>query len=175
MNAKRISFIALMAVVIAICAWVTIPGPVPFTLQTMGVFLALKVLGGRDGTMAVLVYILLGAIGIPVFAGFSGGFGILVGPTGGYIIGFICMGLAYYGFGMAMNDRFEIVRMVIGLALCYAFGTAWFMLTFARANGYSVFASLMMCVVPFIIPDLAKMLIAVKVGERVKKAVRIEA
>lgn len=82
-------YIAVFAVIMAICSWISIPAQVPFTLQTFGVFVAVGVLGGKRGTLAVLVYILLGALGIPVFAGFQGGMGILLGTTGGYIVGFL--------------------------------------------------------------------------------------
>ena len=84
-----LAYIAIFAVLIAICSWISIPMTVPFTLQTFGVFMAVGVLGGKRGSLAVLVYILLGAIGVPVFAGFSGGLGILLNNTGGYIIGFL--------------------------------------------------------------------------------------
>ena len=79
-------YIALMAVIITICSWISIPGPVPFTLQTFAVFTALLLLGTRDGLISIVVYLLLGAVGVPVFSGFSGGIGHLLGPTGGYLI-----------------------------------------------------------------------------------------
>ena len=82
-----IVYIAVFAVIMAICSWISIPAAVPFTLQTFGVFVAVGVLGGKRGTLSILVFILLGAIGVPVFAGFSGGIGVLAGTTGGYIIG----------------------------------------------------------------------------------------
>ena len=81
-----LAYIAIFAVLIAICSWISIPMTVPFTLQTFGVFMAVGVLGGKRGSLAVLVYILLGAIGVPVFAGFSGGLGILLNNTGGYMM-----------------------------------------------------------------------------------------
>ena len=84
-----IVYIAVFAVIMAICSWISIPAAVPFTLQTFGVFVAVGVLGGKRGTLSILVFILLGAIGVPVFAGFSGGIGVLAGTTGGYIIGFL--------------------------------------------------------------------------------------
>ena len=84
-----IVYIAVFAVIMAICSWISIPTAVPFTLQTFGVFVAVGVLGGKRGTLSILVFILLGAIGVPVFAGFSGGIGVLAGTTGGYIIGFL--------------------------------------------------------------------------------------
>ena len=88
-------YIALMAVIITICSWISIPGPVPFTLQTFAVFTALLLLGTRDGLISITVYLLLGAVGVPVFSGFSGGIGHLLGPTGGYLIGFIVMGFVF--------------------------------------------------------------------------------
>ena len=75
-------YIALFAVLIAICSWISIPATVPFTLQTFGVFVAVGTLGGKRGSLSVLIYLLLGAIGIPVFAGFQGGLGIILGNTG---------------------------------------------------------------------------------------------
>lgn len=88
-NEKRktydMAYIAVFTVLIAICSWISIPMTVPFTLQTFAVFLSVSILGGRRGTMAVLVYVLLGAVGIPVFAGFTGGPGIILNTTGGYI------------------------------------------------------------------------------------------
>ncbi len=79
---RDIVFIGIFAALIAICSWISIPTTVPFTLQTMGVFTAVGLLGGKRGSLAVLVYILLGLVGLPVFAGFSGGVGVLFGTTG---------------------------------------------------------------------------------------------
>ena len=90
-----LAYIAIFAVLIAICSWISIPMTVPFTLQTFGVFMAVGVLGGKRGSLAVLVYILLGVIGVPVFAGFSGGLGILLNNTGGYAMGTIWFMVVY--------------------------------------------------------------------------------
>ena len=94
-NILSMVYIALMAVIIAVCSWISIPGPVPFTLQTFAVFSALLLLGTRNGILSITVYLLLGAVGVPVFSGFSGGLSHLVGPTGGYLIGFLVMGFFY--------------------------------------------------------------------------------
>ncbi len=88
--------IALFAAIIAVCSWIQIPMTVPFTMQTFAVFCALTTLGGKGGTISILIYIVLGAVGVPVFAGFTGGIGILFGTTGGYIIGFLFTGLLYW-------------------------------------------------------------------------------
>ena len=122
-------YVAIGAALIAICSWISIPTAVPFTLQTFAVFFVLLSLGGERGTLATLVYVLLGAVGVPVFAGFSGGIGVLLGSTGGYIIGFLFTGLIYILFTkfFKKNIVIKIVALVLGLAVCYAFGTAWFM------------------------------------------------
>ena len=80
--------IAQFSSIFAVCSWIQFPMTVPFTMQTFAVFCALATLGGKGGTISVLIYIVLGAVGVPVFAGFTGGVGILFGTTGGYIIGF---------------------------------------------------------------------------------------
>ena len=87
---------ALFAVLLTVCAWISVPLPVPFTLQTFAIFAALGILGGRRGTWAVAVYLLLGAVGLPVFSGFRGGLGALLGTTGGYILGFLALALVYW-------------------------------------------------------------------------------
>ena len=128
-------YIAVFAVVMAICSWISIPATVPFTLQTFGVFLAVGVLGGKRGTLSILVYILLGAVGVPVFAGFSGGIGSLFGNAGGYIIGFLVGALVMWGMEKVMGRKTWAlaVQMVVGLIVCYAFGTAWFMIMYTRS------------------------------------------
>ena len=95
LRTRDLTYVALCAVLIAVCAWISIPAPVPFTLQTFGIFAALTLLGGRRGCYAVAVYLLLGLVGLPVFAGFQGGAGTLLGVTGGYILGFGAAALIY--------------------------------------------------------------------------------
>ena len=103
-------YIAIGAALIAICSWISIPTAVPFTLQTFAVFFVLLALGGERGTLATLVYVLLGAVGVPVFAGFSGGIGILLGSTGGYIIGFLFTGLIYILFTKFFKKNIKTVK-----------------------------------------------------------------
>ena len=150
---------AVFAVVMAVCSWISIPAQVPFTLQTFGVFMAVGVLGGKRGTLAVLVYVLLGAVGVPVFAGFSGGIGALLGNAGGYIIGFIFSALVMWAIEHVFGRKpvVQIISMIVGLIVCYAFGTAWFMFAYTRSTGpVGLMAVLGWCVFPFIIPDLIK-------------------
>ena len=167
--------IALCAAVMAVCSWISIPAAVPFTMQTFGVFLAVGLLGGRNGTLAVLVYILLGAAGLPVFSGFNGGIGHLFGATGGYIIGFVFsalpMWLAEALFGK--SNKVLIVSMVAGLLVCYAFGTAWFMVVYARDSGsIGLITALSWCVFPYIIPDALKILLAAVLTRRLRPLIK---
>ena len=167
-----LTYMAVCAALIAICAWITIPAAVPFTLQIFGVFCVLGLLGGKRGTIAILIYLLLGAVGLPVFSGFNGGIGALLGTTGGYLISYIFMGLIYWLaeklFGTKLVVR--IAAMVLGLLVCYAFGTAWFMTAYARKSGaIALGTALGWCVFPFIIPDLIKMALALLVSDRVRK------
>lgn len=171
---KDMVYISMFAVIIAICSWISIPSTVPFTLQTMAVFTAVGLLGGKRGTMSVVLYILLGAVGIPVFAGFSGGIGVLMGVTGGYIVGFFFSALLMWGMEKAFGTGrwIRIISMVLGLIVCYAFGTAWFMIVYTRTTGaIGISAVLGMCVIPFIIPDILKIVIAFILTDRLKKVI----
>ena len=164
-----IVYIAVFAVIMAICSWISIPATVPFTLQTFGVFIAAGVLGGKRGTLSVLVFILLGAVGIPVFANFSGGIGVLAGPTGGYIIGFIVMAvIAGLFIDNCRKPWIQLIGMIVGTIVCYLFGTVWFCVV----AGYTFQAALAVCVIPFIPADLVKMIIAMLIGPMIKKRIR---
>ena len=163
LNVKDLVLIPLFSVLIAICAWITVPSVIPFTLQTFGVFIALGLLGGKRGTLSVLVYILLGLVGVPVFSGFKGGIAALLGPTGGYIIGFIGSALVYLLMTSFINDRLYIksIAFILGLIVCYAFGTVWFVEVYSsRVEPVGYAAALSMCVIPFIVPDLLKIALA---------------
>ena len=169
---------AMGAVMLAICSWISVPTAVPFTMQTFGLFFILDVLGGKRATGAVFVYILLGAAGLPVFAGFTGGVGVLAGATGGYIIGFLCSGLLYWllepGFSEGGRQWMRIFTMILCLAACYAFGTVWYMAGYAKTAGaVGLISVLGWCVFPFILPDLIKMAMALFLGKRVKKSMRV--
>ena len=171
------AYIALFAVMIAICAWISIPMTIPFTMQTFGIFLAVGVLGGKRGSLAVLVYLLLGLVGLPVFAGFSGGVGCLVGSTGGYIVGFLLSALTVWGMEALFGFRktwLLALSMMLGLAVCYAFGTAWFLYFYAHNTGpIGLMTALGWCVVPYIIPDLAKIALALVLRKRLAAIISI--
>ena len=169
------AYIALFAVLMAVCAWITIPMTVPFTLQIFAVFAALATLGGRRGTYAVAVYLLLGAVGLPVGAGFQGGLGWLLGTTGGYIVGFLCIALIYWLMTAKLGESLpvSIAACVLGLAVCYVFGTIWFIAVYARTTGpVGVMTALGWCVFPYVIPDLLKLVLAVTLSQRIKGFLR---
>ena len=165
MKTRDMVYIGIFTAIITICSWISIPFTVPFTLQTFAVFLAVLLLGGKRGTIAVLVYILLGTVGIPVFSGFKGGIGVLLGPTGGYIIGFIATALIMWAFEHFRSDNktvYPVISMLTGLLACYAFGTVWFFRVYNNGTDTPASVSVILgwCVVPFIIPDLIKIFLA---------------
>ena len=171
------AYIAIFAVLMAICSWISIPMAVPFTLQTFGVFMAVGVFGGKRGSLAVLIYILLGAIGVPVFAGFSGGIGVILNTTGGYIVGFLFSALVMWGMEALLGRKpvIQIISMVVGLIVCYALGTAWFMVVYARNTGAVGLGTVLgWCVIPFIIPDLVKIALAFVLSRKIRKYVSFQ-
>ena len=166
------AYIAVFTVLMAVCSLISIPTVVPFTLQTFAVFLAVLLLGGKRGLIAVLTYILLGAVGMPVFSGFRGGIGMLLGSTGGYIVGFILVALIMWGAERLFGKKLwvQAVSMILGLAACYALGTAWFLLVYMNTKGpVSLMTVLGWCVIPFIIPDLIKIALALTLGNALRR------
>ena len=174
-NVRSMCYVGVFAALMAVCSWIAVPTAVPFTLQTLGVFLAVGLLGGKLGTAAVVVYVLLGAFGLPVFANFSGGAGVLLSNTGGYIIGFIFSALFMWAMEHLLGRRTWVllVSMLAGLVICYAFGTAWFMLLYLRTTGpVGLVTVLGWCVFPFVLPDLLKILLAMTITARLRPYVR---
>lgn len=169
MKTKPLVYTAVMAALITVCAWITIPTVVPFTLQTFAIFLAVGVLGGKLASLAVGVYLLLGAVGLPVFSGFSGGVGRFAGVTGGYLIGFLLIALVMWGMEalLGRGPAVFVVSGIVGLAVCYGFGTAWFVLMYAATSGpVGVVSALWTCVIPFLLPDAVKLLLALVLSRR---------
>ncbi len=169
----ELAYIALGAALITVCAWITVPFTVPFTMQIFAVFLSLILLGGRNGTIAVCVYLLLGAIGIPVFSGGKGGFSVLIGPTGGYLFGMLLIGAVYWIGTKLFGKKLwvEIALLVFGLLLCYAFGTVWFS-ALNPEKGFA--ASLLVCVVPFLLPDSVKLALALVFGRKLRRILSMQ-
>ena len=171
LRTRDLTYIALFSVLMAVCAWISIPvTTISFTLQTFAIFAALMTLGGRRGTYAVAAYLMLGAVGLPVFSGFQGGAGVLLGATGGYILGFLASALAYWLMTAKIQDTLPVrlFACLVGLAICYAFGTIWFLAVYTGGDT-SLGAALAMCVYPFVAPDLVKIGLAVTLAGRVRR------
>ena len=172
-SARDMTAIALMAVLMCLCTWIAVPGAVPFTLQTFAVFAAVELLGAQRAFWSVAVYLLMGAVGLPVFSGMTGGFGILMGQTGGYLWGFLLLPLICRGVA-AVAGQGQIVRitgMALGMLACYGLGTAWFVFV---SGGTGRSAALTMCVLPFLLPDAVKLALAVGFAGRLRKRRAIE-
>lgn len=179
-GAREIAYLGLSVSLLAIGAWISLPiGEVPFTLQTLVVCLIGGLFGWWRGLIAVAVYILMGLIGIPVFAGFRAGTAVLFSSTGGYIFGFL--------FAVVLSGLAEKIKvkgflrwfviyfgMIVGLAVCYFFGTVWFIYVYNGGNAtpITVGGALIKCVVPFIVPDLCKLAVAALLTVRLKKYIK---
>lgn len=170
MKTKDMTLIAVFSALTAVSAWITVPFTVPFTMQTFAVFLACLILGGGKAALSVTVYLLVGAVGLPVFSGFRGGAGVLLGPTGGYLVGFVALCLCFWAIDALLPDRKikKPLALISGLAVLYLFGTVWYVLLSLKAGGVGFFAAFSTCVLPFILPDLAKMSAAFLVADRMR-------
>ncbi len=172
---KDIVFIALFAILMAVCSWIAIPTAIPFTMQTFAVFFALNFLGGKKGTASVCIYLLLGIIGLPVYANGTAGIGVIMGNHGGYMMGWVFSGLVMWLLEKFMGTKLwaQAVSMLVGLLVCYAIGTAWFMVVYASTTGaIGIWVALGWCVAPFLLPDLVKLGLALWLSQRLKKLTR---
>lgn len=167
-------YVALFAAIISVCSLISIPiGTIPITFQLLGVCLASGFLGLSKGTLSVVIYILLGFIGIPVFSGGTSGFAKLLSPTGGYIIGFILtaliIGLAIKLFSRRLHIL--IIAMTIGVLACYVFGTAWFMILYNSSSDKSIGlgSAISLCVLPFLPFDAVKIAVSATLVNRLHK------
>ena len=173
--AREIAYIGLAVALITVCAWISVPVfSVPFTLQTFAVALVGGLLGWKRALPAVFVYILMGLVGIPVFAGFKAGIPALFGATGGYIFGFLFLSLlpALAKLLPAKNAAARTVIFycfnILGCAVLYFFGTLWLVLMTRCAVGYA----LGICVVPFIVPDAVKLAFSAIITVRLEKHIK---
>ncbi len=167
--------ISLFSALICVLSFITIPAPIPFTLQTFGIFTALTVLGGKRGTVSVLIYLFLGVVGLPVFSSFSGGIWHLLGPTGGYLLGFIPLALIFLIFEKICSNNIVLtaIGLCVGLISCYLTGTLWYCETYLKETNLSSFVSALgICVIPFIIPDLTKLLLSILLSNKIKNLIK---
>lgn len=167
-NVYQMVIIGVMAAVICILGPLSIPiGLVPISFTNLAIYFALYALGRKRATISYIIYLLIGFIGIPVFSGFTGGPSKLLGPTGGYLIGFIFMAFIAGFFIDKFLDKWYLcfIGMVLGTIVCYIFGTLWL----SYQSGMSAKAALGAGVIPFIPGDLAKIIIATFVGPQIRK------
>lgn len=172
---RDMAYIALFAVFMAVCSWISIPTVIPFTMQTFALFLGFCLLGGQRAVLAVLVFLLMGAVGLPVFSGFTGGVGHLFSATGGYLLGFLFGALVMWLLERLLGRRgwALALSMLAGLMVCYAFGTAWLMVVYARTSGaVGLGVTLLAYVAPYVLPDLIKLSLAVLLSRRLSPLIK---
>lgn len=163
-SVRKMTLAAFFAALITVCSWISLPvADIAFTMQTFGVFLALGLLGGKWGSVAIAIYLLLGAVGMPVFSGFRGGVGMLAGVTGGYLWGFFLSGFAYW----ALERLGKLAAMIGGMIVCYLCGSFWFSLW----SGGGIALIFLRCVLPYLIPDAVKIWLALGLSKRLAKYV----
>ena len=176
-NARALCQIAVATALICVCSWIAVPfGGIPFTLQTFAICLFSALLGAKKAFVAILAYLLLGFVGVPVFTGFTGGVSKLFSPTGGYLIGFL-IAAPLIGF-IAQKSRkvkgrygLTVVGMSLGTLVCYVCGTAWLMLLSIGNTPPSLGAALSVCLLPYLPFDVLKIFLAAFFAKRLEKIV----
>ena len=169
LHIRDLCMIGLFTAVIVIMAQIVIPMPfgVPFTMQTFAITLAGIVLGSKNGAIASIIYVMLGAIGLPVFANFTGGWQSIAGPTGGFILSFPLMTYVI-GLGMELRSQwkgFSILALVLGTCLNLFCGA----LMFSAITGSPLVAGITACVVPFIPATVIKAVLAYVLGFNIRR------
>lgn len=168
LTAYQLCSISLITAILCVVGPISIPiGNIPVSFSNLVLLLAAYVLGAKCGTVSCVLYLLLGLTGLPVFSGYAGGFAKLVGPTGGYLIGFIFL---TYISGLfieksSSNIFWSIIGMVIGMVVLYVFGTFWYM----YIMDCSIMPALAACVVPFAFIDPIKIVFAAITGREIRK------
>lgn len=174
LDTSDITQISIFITLMVVCSWISIPSLIPFTMQTFAIFLILLLLGGKKSMIIIIVYIILGLIGIPVFSNFRGGIAVLFGATGGYIVGFIFQCLVYSAVTKILGEKIyiKIIALILGLITCYIIGSFWYINIYNMNNIDTAKFTFMMAfsifVVPYIIPDILKMLLAIYIYKRLK-------
>ena len=172
-STQKLTLTAVMTAGICVLGPFSIPlpfSPVPLTFTNLAIYISVFVLGMKSGTISYIIYLLLGAVGLPIFSGFSGGFAKLAGPTGGYLVGFLFLAVITGFFIEHFHGRLfpSILGMVIGAAVCYFFGTIW--LAWQMEIGF--IPALTVGVVPYLPGDIIKIAIASILGPKLRSAVR---
>ena len=173
MKIRNMVLCALFAATMALCAWIAIPfGNVVFTMQSFAVFLALLTLGGGRGSAAILVYLCLGAVGLPVFSGFQGGIGAILGITGGYLWGFLISGLSYWLLTGLFGTRFRIPAAILGTVLCYLCGMLHMaFLQYGELSAETLIVAFTQGILPFLLTDAVKLILAFTLAKKLRRFV----
>ena len=168
-----IALISLFTAIICVCSWLSIPMSVPVSLQTFAVFTAAAVLGAKRSVISVVIYILLGLVGAPVFTGFKSGVAVVTGPTGGYLLGFIFAALIIGLMTKAFSQKKWAlpVSVIAGQIMCYICGTVWYEYIYLN-SAINLGEALMICVVPFIVPDIIKTIAAIILSKSIKRILK---
>ncbi|WP_283170099.1 biotin transporter BioY [Curtanaerobium respiraculi] len=168
---RSIAFVGLSVALLAVSAWITIPlGPVPFTMQTFVCTFLLLALSPSEALASLALYVVLGAIGLPLFSGMSGGIGRIMGPTGGFLWGFVLGGIALVGvLALAKRRSAAIEYLAAGAFLIVVYLAGWLQL--AAVSGMGLEAAFLAGVAPFIVLDAIKIALAVPVARAVRHAV----
>lgn len=173
MKVRNMVLCALFAALLAVCAWISVPlGNFVFTLQSFAVFLSLLTLGGSRGTAAIFVYLCIGLTGIPVFSGFRGGLGALLGITGGYLWGFLVCSLVFWLLTGIFGDKLCLPATILGMLCCYGCGMTW--MAFSQMGGLSpesLRAAFLQGVAPYLLPDGIKIALAFFLSNNLKRFV----
>lgn len=167
-STRQLTLIAVMTAVMCILGPLSLPiGIVPISLTNLAIYLAIYALGAKRGTLSYIVYLFIGIVGLPVFSGFSGGFTKLLGPTGGYLIGFAFMAFISGIFIDKFSNKIYMcfLGMVLGTIVTYLLGTAW--LSYETKMTFN--AALYAGVIPFVPGDLIKMIVASLIGPQIRK------
>lgn len=172
---RKMMYVSLGATLIAVSSWIIVPFAIPFTMQTFAVFFLPKLFGGKIGGLAVLFHLAIGMVGLPVFSGFQSGVSALLSPTGGYIIGFALVGAFYFALDsfLRKNHTLSMILPYICLGVCYALGTSWYMLYISAQTSVGLLSALAVCVLPYVVPDIIKILLATITAERLKKYIKL--
>ncbi len=167
--------ISLLVALTVLLSWVSFPTTPPFTLGLLAITLSLYLLGGGGGVITVAIYLAMGAVGLPVFSGFVGGIGHFASATGGYLVGYFLYALTYAVLSrvFGVGDKRRLLYSAAGLLLLYASGSLWYSLVYLGGDGGSYLASLLVTVVPFVVPDTVKIAVAYLTAKKLLKILRI--
>lgn len=162
-NVRKMVRASLFAALCGVCSWIAIPiPPIYITLQTFALLLTLGTLGGRWGTAAIFLYLLLGIAGLPVFSGFRGGISALLDATGGFLWGFLLAGFAYW----FLEKLGKLPAMIAAMGVCYLCGCLWFQV---YAGDIDLGSAFVVCVVPYLLPDAVKLWLAYTTSRRLAR------